>query len=389
MKKIIPDQSLIIQNIPFYRYNLQQHNFRNIEMPHRKMIEILGITIHNQTYKIKNCREAIIETILGNMGDERYHFYVDNKEIWQLLSVNQISWHTHGGDINGNHKTISILCIMENKNDKQAENNCIKLISALIQKLNLPIGNIYTHSYWYNIQKEKKDLLFLNTYNATCPQFILPHWEKFINKVKKEVKNKYNYSDIYFIRKKWNDVNSQIGEYNDFEVAKNNCINNYAVFDNQGNILYNKYRKPEYIIINQEQIINQIKVEYKTYCNNQWKETINYNVLNENGYGGIKNFNIKGISIVSKDLNIKYRGHIWHGIWTNFNKKNGQIIGDKRQSFDIFQIYIENNEKYDILYRVSNKGDFGEWVKNGKPAGIEGQPIERIQIQIKYRNVNN
>ena len=71
--------------------------------------------------------------------------------------------------------------------------------------------------------------------------------------------------------------------------------------------------------------------------------------------------------------------------WTNFNSKIGQSIGDKRQSFDIFQIYIENNDTYDILYRVSSKGDFGDWVMNGKSAGIEGQPIDRIQIQIKYK----
>ena len=107
--------------------------------------------------------------------------------------------------------------------------------------------------------------------------------------------------------------------------------------------------------------------------------------LNENGYGGNIGYNIKCISIVSDDLNIRYRGHIWHGNWTNFNSKIGQSIGDKRQSFDIFQIYIENNDTYDILYRVSSKGDFGDWVMNGKSAGIEGQPIDRIQIQIKYK----
>lgn len=386
MRKIIPDQSLSIQNIPFYRYDLKLHNPKNIDLPNKLMNKIYGITIHNQTNKIKNCREAIIKTIMGDMGDERYHFYVDNKEIWQLLSVKNISWHTHGGNQDGNHKTISILCIMNDKKDKNAENNCIKLISMLIDKFNLSINNIYTHSYWHNIQKEKGDLLFLNTNNAICPQFIIPHWTKFIDKINKELQSNYTFDNVYFVRKTWTDIKSQIGQYNDLDIAKYYCINDYAVFDNNGKILYNKYRTPEYVIINQEQVINQKKVEYKTYSNNQWKTTINYNVLNENGYGGNVGYNIKCISIVSDNLNIKYRGHIWHGNWTSFNSKIGQSIGDKRQSFDIFQIYIENNNTYDILYRVSSKGEFGDWAMNGKSAGIEGQPIDRIQIQIKYKS---
>ena len=43
---------------------------------------------------------------------------------------------------------------------------------------------------------------------------------------------------LYRIRKSWDDVESQLGAYKDLELAKQNCPEGYAVFDQEGNAVY-------------------------------------------------------------------------------------------------------------------------------------------------------
>lgn len=43
---------------------------------------------------------------------------------------------------------------------------------------------------------------------------------------------------LYRVRKSWDDVKSQLGAYSDLDNAKNNCPSGYAVFDWDGNVVY-------------------------------------------------------------------------------------------------------------------------------------------------------
>lgn len=133
-----------------------------------------GVTIHNTEGSANAETYTRATWPNGNMNDVRVHYYVDDKEAWQNLKESEVGWHAADGNGPGNTTTIAIEIIMNGKaiaDSAKAEDNGAKLAAILLHKYNLPISTMYPHQHWY---KKKQ-----------CPLYILPHWDRFVEQVKK------------------------------------------------------------------------------------------------------------------------------------------------------------------------------------------------------------
>ena len=209
MALLIPDRIYNVNGLRIKEYLLTNHNPNKISLPGKRALPLIGITLHN-TNDINEARQTtdpeqyVRATINGNMGTVRVHYYVDDDESWRMLPDDYQSWHAgqkgrydQWGSEAGNAQTISIECIMDgsgSEKDKQAEDNCAKLISYLMVKYSFNTAeNLYTHNYWCNIRNGKKgsvDALnkLYDNYKG-CPVYIRPHWDSFVDKVNGYINN--------------------------------------------------------------------------------------------------------------------------------------------------------------------------------------------------------
>ncbi len=132
-----------------------------------------------------------------------------------------------------------------NDKDKKSEDNCARLAAALLKKYNLDINHLYTHTHWLNVRDGKSGTVdYLNTAKNSykmCPLYILPHWAEFKKKVQSYMNSGSSApatTQLYRVRKTWDDAKSQIGAYASLENAKRACKDGYSVFDWNGNIVY-------------------------------------------------------------------------------------------------------------------------------------------------------
>lgn len=110
----------------------------------------------------------------GNLGKASVHFYVDDKEIYQCLNIEDGSWNCGDGDgssgIN-NRNTISIeLCVNPDSNYEIARNNAIELCAYLLHQQGWGVSRLKTHN---------------NATGKWCPRRILNdgYWDTFKSKV--------------------------------------------------------------------------------------------------------------------------------------------------------------------------------------------------------------
>ncbi len=129
---------------------------------------ILGITIHN-TDDSADAATYTLATFNQNMNTARVHFYVDDKEAWQNLELNEVGWHAGTGDRSlGNDSYIAIEIIMggtEGEKNRKAEENGALLTAYLLRITGLGLEDVVTHKHWSG---------------KNCPFYILPHWESFL-----------------------------------------------------------------------------------------------------------------------------------------------------------------------------------------------------------------
>lgn len=143
-----------------------------------------GITVHN-TNMIKpavgtNAAEQYCRaTYNGNMSGVIVHYYIWHDIIWQLLDDTERGWHatdgstrrndkTGQGIIGGNLDTIAIEAIGP---DKETEETTAALCAKLcIKYALLPMEDVYPHRFFYPAKY--------------CPEYILPHWDVFLKRVK-------------------------------------------------------------------------------------------------------------------------------------------------------------------------------------------------------------
>lgn len=203
MAFLTPDKIITANGLTIKQYFITDHNVNKISLPSKRVLPLIGITVHN-TDDINEARQTtdpeqyVRATVNGNMGTVRVHFYVDDDECWQMLPLDYQSWHAgqrgkydQWGSEAGNAQTISIECIMDgsgSEKDKRAEDNCAKLIAWLLDRFGMTTANLYTHNYWCNVRNGKKgtidELNKLNDGYKNCPIYIRPHWDEFVKKVR-------------------------------------------------------------------------------------------------------------------------------------------------------------------------------------------------------------
>ncbi len=407
-----PDITYNWNGLKINEYLLTKHNINKIDMPTTAMNNPIGITVHNTGSISVSSSTTMAEqytraTVNGNMKDVRVHFYVDDVCAWQNLPLSLSGWHAADGSGNGNRKTISIEVI---GNSKKAEDNAAKLIAYLLDQHNWNVNsNLYTHTHWLNVRDGKKGTIDeLNTMKNSykmCPIYILPHWSEFKQLVSSKQRNnspKPNpTTNLYRVRKTWEDARSQIGAFGDLNNAKAACKPGYTVFDSNGVKIYSVPNNNNNIVKPVEKpaatTVDKINVKYRAYSSGKWwGEVINYNNINSNGYAGIENGPIRGIAIKADKGQLKYRVHIKGGGWlgwiSNYDINNWRTgcAGNKIRDIDAIQIDFSGVPGYKVRYRVSTiyTKSYLNWIEGYNTsnsmgyAGIFGKAIDKIQIEI-------
>ena len=232
-----PQKTYEMNGVKVNEYLLTENNPNGIAMPRDTFREIIGITIHNTEWisvaeGTTPAEQYTRATVNGNMNDVRVHFYVDDKCAWQNLPLSRTGWHAADGSGDGNMKTIAIECIMNGSGGAQSEKSedtCAKLAAGLLVKFGFDITHLFTHNHWYSAKY--------------CPAYILPHWDSFVEKVKKymsTVELSPADSEIYRIRLNWSNSSTQVGAYKNLSSAKKECPDGYSVFNAKGEVVFTK-----------------------------------------------------------------------------------------------------------------------------------------------------
>lgn len=190
---LTPDKTFIANGVTINQFFLHEHNPNRIALPSILRYGLLGVTIHNtdDLPKVNDDAEQYTRaTYNGNMKDVRVHYYVDDVCAWQNLDEKFSAWHAADQRGNGNMRTISIECVMNSKNkneDIKARDNCARLAAWILYRYGLTEKNLYTHTHWLNVRngvKGTREQLNVkpNKYK-TCPYYIIPEWDKFVNQV--------------------------------------------------------------------------------------------------------------------------------------------------------------------------------------------------------------
>lgn len=174
-EKLIPDGSKLKPNRPL------------------KNGKVEWITIHNtddvdEAPGTNDAEQYARATHNGNMNGVSVHYYVDETDCWQLLREDEMGYHAADGKTGpGNSTSLAIEIIMDGSGkyyDKEAEDRGALLAAILLHRHGLGIDKLTTHQRWY----PKK----------YCPAYILPHWDDFVAKVKK---NLDTFESVYQIGK--------------------------------------------------------------------------------------------------------------------------------------------------------------------------------------------
>lgn len=98
-----------------------------------------------------------------------WHFTVGNNEVYQHLPITESGWHCGDGENGtGNRNSIGI----EIAEVYGADRTAIKFIAELIKATGISIDKVVSHKNWSG---------------KNCPRLILPHWDSFIEDIKKEI----------------------------------------------------------------------------------------------------------------------------------------------------------------------------------------------------------
>ncbi len=172
-EKIIPDGSKLKPNRPLKNGKVEWitiHNTADInEAPGTNDAEQYARATHN-----------------GNMGGVSVHYYIDETDCWQMLREDEMGYHAADGKTGpGNSTSLAIEIIMNGSGsaeDVGAEDRGALLAAILLHRHGLGIDKLTTHNHWY----PKK----------YCPAYILPHWSRFVARVKKYLDAMGNPGDV-------------------------------------------------------------------------------------------------------------------------------------------------------------------------------------------------
>lgn len=187
----------------------------------------IGICIHNTANDASAANE--ISYMISNNNEVSFHIAVDDKEAIQGIPFNRNAWHAgDGGSGTGNRKYIAIeICYSKSGGTRftNAEKNAAKLTAQLLKK------------YGWNINNVKKHQDFSGKY---CPHRTLDlGWQRFLNMISAELGGSST-TELYRVRKTWEDAASQVGAFKVLENAIAECKKHkgYSVFNSKGVAVY-------------------------------------------------------------------------------------------------------------------------------------------------------
>lgn len=122
------------------------------------------------------------------------HYFVDNNEIYQVVKEKDVAWHCgsnhykHSKCRNSNSIGIEMCCYINEKGQldisEKVIDTTVELVKELMAKYNIPIENVIRH---YDVT------------GKNCPAPLVKNanrWIEFIDKVKGEVKGKYQAGQV-------------------------------------------------------------------------------------------------------------------------------------------------------------------------------------------------
>lgn len=133
-------------------------------------------------------------------------------------------------------------------------------------------------------------------------------------------------------------------------------------------------------------------ITYAACTKRWWKDVVNYNETDAEGYAGVRGNAITGIRAELSRGHIVYRAHLLSGSYLPWIKDKDAAqagyAGLYGKAIDGIQAYLEDLPGYAVEYRVSTLGgDYLPWVRNYSDgaegyAGLYGKSIDRIQFRI-------
>lgn len=289
----------------------------NIKCPYT--MKPTRIVVHNTANDASARNEIAYMT--NNNYETSFHYAVDDKEIVQGIEENRNAWHASDGHGKGNMEGISIeICYSKSGGDRfiKAEQNAVDLIVDILKRYNWGIDKVTKHQDYTN---------------KYCPHRTLDMgWNRFI----KMIENKL-----------------------------------YDTKPTKVNVIYQSHDK----------------VVHK-----YWSEITNYNNVNSNGYAGCLGHAMDGLKVrLSNGAKVYYQAHIKGGTWlpvvSKWDNTDEGYAGIYNKDIDGISMRAEGCT---LKYRVHIlNGGWLEWISkmdindsvNGM-AGIYGRTIDAIQIQV-------
>lgn len=183
------------------------------------------------------------------------HYFVDDDSITQSVPDNYVAWSV-GGNRYSNYKTTGgakLYGVAKNSNTLNIElcdtqkngkynvsdktlANAIELTKYLMRKYNISIENVIRH---------------FDVTGKSCPAYYVDEtaWNNVKNKIQKtstssSIPTNPTTTNLYRVRKSWEDSASQKGAYASLDNAKKNCPSGYSVFDKDGKCVYSNISVP-------------------------------------------------------------------------------------------------------------------------------------------------
>ena len=108
----------------------------------------LFLTIHSTGNPKSTAQNEADYVCKNSTRQASFHFVCDDKQIIQVLPMNEVAWHAgDGGNGTGNRKSIGIE-ICESGDRKAAVDHAIWLTKKLMAEFNIQPGNVFQHHHW-------------------------------------------------------------------------------------------------------------------------------------------------------------------------------------------------------------------------------------------------
>lgn len=192
------------------------------------------IVVHNTANNAS--AENEIKYMSNNNNATSFHYAIDDKYVIKAIPEWKNAFHAGDGATGpGNRKGLSIeICYSTGSLAQflKAEENAVMFIADLLELYNWDISRVTKHQDYSG---------------KYCPHKTLDlGWERFLKMIETHLKSKQTVTNIYRIRKEWNEgkwTNEQKGAYTSYEIALKNFTNDYfdegyKIFSPEGQILY-------------------------------------------------------------------------------------------------------------------------------------------------------